>query len=57
MNHLNFYKKNRKWTVIFLYYSQTDPEEDWSKEANENPFPSGRMLKLPTGEMIYTQYV
>ena len=56
MNHLNFYK-NRKWTVIFLYYSQTDPEEDWGKEANENPFPSGRMVKLPTGEMIYTQYV
>ena len=41
----------------FFYYSHTDPEEDWGKEANENPFPSGRMVKLPTGEMIYTQYV
>ena len=57
MNHLNFYKKIENELWIFLYYSHTDPEEDWCTEANEDPFPSGRMVKLPTGEMIYTQYV
>ena len=42
---------------FFFYYSQTDPEEDWGKEANEDLLTSRRMVKLPTGEMIYTQYV
>ena len=28
---------------FFLYYSHTDPE-DWGKEADEDPFPSGRMV-------------